>query len=92
MHRQERIEQVSESNSVRLSDEPEQSAVTVEAPRPAPFHDVQAFLVAPEEKLGSYAARGLLERDLQGLRSQPLDLNHGDGRVENEAPDHGPRP
>ena len=43
--RQHGIEQVRQADAMRFGDEPEESAVAVEAPRPAHFDDFEARLV-----------------------------------------------
>ena len=61
MDRQHRIEEMSETDSVRLGDEPEQWPVAVEAPWPPLLDDLEARLVvAVKQFVGDAAVRGLI--------------------------------
>src|SRR5262249_32830245 len=60
------------ANALRLGDEPEQGAVSVEAPRAAFFDDLQARLVVAIEQLIRHLAGSRLVSQLERLGAVPL--------------------
>jgi hypothetical protein len=53
VHAQERIEQVGQTDAMRLRNQPEQPPVPIEAPRAALFHYLQAqFVMAVKQLVG----------------------------------------
>ena len=58
---QEGVEEVGELDALGFGDEPEEGAVSVEAPRAAQLDQVEAVLVVFVEQLvGDFAGRGLV--------------------------------
>ena len=87
MDGQHRIEQVRETDAVRLRDEAEEAAVAVEAPRPPDLDHFDAWLVvAVEQLVGDFAVRGLIVQ-LEGFGAEPLRAHHRDQRVRQNAAD-----
>ena len=73
--RQVGIEQVGEPDALGLGGEPEQVAVAVERPRPPRPDQLERGLVAPVDQPVANRAARLLERDLDRLVAEPLDLD-----------------
>jgi hypothetical protein len=70
--RQQRIEQVSEPDAVRLRNEPEQPSIAVEAPRPASSHNLEGRLAISKQNLRADMADAALIDDLQHVGAVPL--------------------
>ena len=85
--RQHRIEEVRQLDAHRLGDQAEQRAVAVEAPRPALLHEIEPQLVVPVEQLVRDLSRCSLVSQLECLGAEPLDVDHCDEGVREEAPD-----
>ncbi len=89
VHRQHRVEEMGQADAVGLGDQAEEGAVAVETPGPALLDDLQAGLVvAVEQLVGDLAGRGLVGQ-LQGLGAEPLDADHGDQGIGEDAADGG---
>ena len=81
------VEEVRQPNAEGLRDEPEEGAVSVEAPRPALLDDLQAGLVVPVEQLvGDFTFGGPVGQ-LQCFGPEPLDADDG-GHAVRERPAH----
>ena len=63
-------------STLGLRDEPEEGAVTVEAPGPAVLDDFKAGLVMAVEKLVRHLAAGSLVRQLKCLGPEPLHADY----------------
>ena len=85
--RQHRVEQMGQPDALRFGHQPEQRAVAVEAPGPALLDDLEPRLVvAVEQLVGDLAGRRLVGQ-LQRLGTEPLDADHGDQRIGQDAAD-----
>jgi hypothetical protein len=80
-----RIEQMGEANAVGLGQQPEQSAVTVERPRPAGAGDLKDRLIgAVDEPLLRGTGR-IPKGNVDRLVSEPFDLDDRRQPVSSEA-------
>ena len=68
-----------------FGDEPEQCPVAVEAPGLSLGGHVQRGLAVAVKQLVAEAARGVLVGDLDGDGADPLDVDHGDKAVREDA-------
>ena len=108
MNGEHRVEEMRETDALRLGDEPKQVSVAVEAPRPTLLDDFDARLVVAIEQLVGDLARRVLVGEFERLGAEPLDaddrnqaiwqnaLNGGVGRSSSSllmlAPGHALRP
>jgi hypothetical protein len=92
VHGEHGIEQVRESDAVRLGDQAEERAIAVEAPRSARLDDLEARLVVAVQDLvrDPAARRAIHERERVG--PVPGDADDRDRRVGQDAADGGVRP
>src|SRR5262245_14985261 len=81
MHREHWVEEMRESDAMRLGHEPESRAVAVEAPRPALLNDVETGFIVAVEQLVGYLAGWRLVGQLQRLGAEPLHVHHRDEGV-----------
>ena len=89
MDGQHRIEQVGQADAVGLGHQPVQRPVAIETPRPTSRHDVQAGFVVPVENfIGDAPIRATLDQR-QRVRAMPGNIDHGDGRLGQYAPQRG---
>src|SRR5262249_42183118 len=77
------------ADALRLGDQAEQRAVTIEAPRAALLHQVKPGLIVAIEQLVCHLAGGRLVGDLQCLGAEPLDADDRDEGVGEDATDGG---
>ena len=78
MHGKHRIEQMRQTDTMRFGNQSEQMPVAVEAPRAAVLHNLEARLVmAIEQFIGNTASWSFVGQ-LQRLGAKPLDADHGD--------------
>ena len=89
MHGEHRVEQMRQTDTMRLRNEAEQMPVAVEAPRAAVLHDLQARLVMAIKQLVGNAAGRSLVGQLQSLGAKPLHADHRDDLVRQNSPDGG---
>jgi hypothetical protein len=75
---QERIEQMSEGDPLRLRDEPKEVTISVKGPCPARLFDHQAGFVAPVEQLLAGSTGIVRVREGERVRAVPLDLDDPD--------------
>ena len=80
-----------EPDPVRLRDEPESSAVAVEAPGTALLDDFEAGFVVPVHQLVGHLAGGSLVGQLDCLGAEPLNADDGDQGVRQKTADGGVR-
>ncbi len=73
--RQVGIEQIGEPDALRLGCQPEQVAITAERPRPSRSSQLERRLVAAVDQPVANRSARLLERDLDRLVAEPLDLD-----------------
>ena len=73
--RQVGIEQVGQPDALGLGREPEQVAIAAERPRPARSNQLERRLVAAVDQPVANRPARLLERDLDRLVAEPLDLD-----------------
>ena len=86
-----RVEEVRETDPVRLGDEPKERAVTVEGPGTPGLDQLQGgLLVAVDEAIANRAC-GILERELRGLIAEPLALHDLGGPAGCQSLDVGSR-
>jgi hypothetical protein len=86
--RQQGVEEVGQADPVGLGNQAEQGPVSVKAPGASGLDNLKARLVVPVQEDVAHAAGGVLVRELQGVRAEPLDAHHRDGRVGEHTPDH----
>ena len=79
VHGEHGVEEVRETDALRLGDQAEQGAVAVEAPGPADLDDFQVGLVVAVQKLVGDLAGGRLVGQLERFGAEPL---HADDRGE----------
>src|ERR1019366_7389339 len=84
-----RIEQVRQTDTMRLRDEAEQMPVAVKAPGAAVLQDLEARLVMAIEQLVGNAARRSLVGQLQSLGAKPLYADHRNNLLRQNASDCG---
>ncbi len=72
---QQRVEEMGQSNAVRLRDQTEQSAVAVEAPRPAVLDDRETWFVFAIEQDAGTGALGCLVIQRDDIGAIPLDAH-----------------
>ena len=87
VHREHWIEEMREPDAMRLGDGAVRIAFAVEAPGPPLFSDVQTGLVGPVQDLVVHTAGGVLECQFQRVVAVPLDADHGDQGLGEDAPD-----
>ena len=87
--REHRVEEMRETDALRLGDETEQRAVAVEAPRPTLLHQFEPGLVVPIEQFVRHLAGGRLVGQLEGLGAEPLHADDDHHRVGDDAPHRG---
>jgi hypothetical protein len=86
VNRENRVEQVSEPDAVRLRNEAKQRPVAVEAPRATALDDFNARLVvAIQEFVGDLAVR-ILVRQLERLGTEPLGIHYGHECIRQDSP------
>ena len=85
MHRQYRIKQVGESNSLSLGYQAKERTVAVKAPRPTLFHQFQTRFVVAIEQLVGYLAASRFVREFKCLRAVPLDSDDRHQRIGDDA-------
>lgn len=89
MDGEDRVEQVGKMDALGFGDETEHAAVSIEAPGPALLDQVEAgFIAAIEQFVGDLAGRGLVGQ-LQGLGTEPADVDDDDQAVGQQAADGG---
>ena len=89
MHGEHRVEEMREADSLRLGDQTEQRAVSVEAPWPADFDDLEpGFVVTVQKLIGDLSGRRLV-RQLERFRAEPLHAHHRDEAVGQDAAHRG---
>ena len=65
MDRENWIEQMSESDTVRFGNESEQMTVTIKAPGPPHFHDLEPFLIVAVQQFVAQLPCWVLVRQLE---------------------------
>jgi len=91
MDRQQRVEQVGEPDALRLGDEPEEVAISIEGPVPAGIDNPEAVLIPPEEQLLAHGTRVVVAVDHGGAgRPVPLHADDGHGGAGHDALHHCP--
>jgi hypothetical protein len=89
VHSQHRVEEMRQTDAMRLRNQAEQMPVAVEAPRAAVLHDLEARLVMAIEQLVGNAARRSFISQLQSLGAKPLHADHRDDLLRQNSPDCG---
>src|SRR5215213_12032886 len=89
MHREHRIEEVSQANALGLSDESEKVPIAVKAPRATNFGDFEGRFVVAVEELIAELARRVLVRQLHRLGAEPAHAHDGHKTVRKNAFDGG---
>ena len=85
MYGQHRVEEMRQADPLRLGDQAEQRAVSVEAPWPADLDDLEPrFVVTVQELIGDPARRCLV-RQLERFGAEPLHADHRDKAVGEDA-------
>jgi hypothetical protein len=83
------VEQVRQTDTMRLRNKSEQMPVTVEAPRATVLHYFEArFVMAIEQLVGNAASRPFVG-ELHSLRAKPLDADYRDDLIRQNASDCG---
>ena len=78
MDGKDRVEEVRQSNTMRLRNEAKKMAITIEAPRAAMLHYLEArFVMAVKQLVGDTAGCPFV-RELQSLGAKPLDADYSD--------------
>jgi hypothetical protein len=77
MDRQERIEQVSEANTVRLRNQPEKVGIAIEAPRLAGFHYFEVALAVTIYQFIGQLPFAVFVGQFDGDRTNPRHIDHG---------------
>ena len=85
VHRQHRIEEVRQSDALRLGDQAEERAVAVEAPGPALLDDFDARLVVAIEQFVRHLAGRRLVGEFERLGAEPLHADHRDQGIRQDA-------
>ena len=89
VHGEHGVEEMGEADPLRLGDQAEQHAVSVEAPGPPDLDDLEpGLVVAVQELIGDPAGRRLAGQ-LQGFRAEPLDADHRNEAVGQNAAHRG---
>ena len=89
VHGEHGIEEMGEADPLRFGDEAEQRAVAVEAPGPSGLDDLEPGLVVTVQQLVGDLAGRCLVGQLQGFRAEPLDADHRDEAVGQNAAHRG---
>ena len=89
VYREDRVEEVCQADAMRLGDEPKQSAVAVEAPRPTQLHHFYPLLVVTIQQLVGDLALWRLVGQLKGFRTEPCDAHDGNETVGQHAANRG---
>ena len=85
VHGEHRVEEMRKADSLRLRDQAEQSAVSVEAPWPAYFDDLEPrFVVTVQKLIGDLSGRCLV-RQLKRFGAEPLHADNRDEAVGQDA-------
>src|SRR4051812_19623367 len=87
MYREDRVEEVCETDAMRLGDKTKQRAVGVEAPWASDLNDLQALLVVSIEDLIRDPAFGPAIHECYRIGSVPRQANDSDDGVGQYAPD-----
>ena len=85
VHRQHRVKQMGQANSLSLRNQAELGSVSVEAPRPTPFDGLDTGFVVPVKKLVGDLARWRFIGEFHGRIAEPLDADHRDQAVSEDA-------
>jgi hypothetical protein len=89
VHREHRIEEMGEANTVSLRDEPKERAVAVETPRPSRLDDLESRFVVPVKNLLRNAPVRPTIDESQRVRPMPGHTDDRDQGVRQDAPDGG---
>ena len=72
MDRENRIEQMCQSDAMCLGDQPKEGTVAIETPGTAQLHNFEPRLVVPVKKLVPKTAGGVFIGEFEGFRAVPL--------------------
>ena len=89
MYGEHGIEQMRQTDTMRLRNKPEQMPVAVEAPRASVLHDLQARFVMAIKQLVGNTARWPLVGQLKRFGAKPLHADHCDDLLGQNASDCG---
>ena len=89
VHREHRVEEMGEADSLRLGYQAEQRTVAVEAPGAPDLDDLEPGLVVAVQQLVGDLAGWCLVGQLQGLGAEPLYADHRDEAVGQNAAHRG---
>src|ERR1700751_4748219 len=89
MHSEHWVEQMRQTDTMRLGNQAKQVPFAVEAPGATVFYDFKAPLVVTIEQLVGNTASWRLVGQLQRLGAKPLDADHRDNLIRQNAPDCG---
>jgi hypothetical protein len=89
MNGEHRIEEVREADAVRLGDETEEMAVTVEAPWAPLLGDLESRLVVPVQQLAAELPARVFVGQLQGFRAEPLHADDRHQGIRKDATERG---
>src|ERR1700722_8404722 len=85
MNRYQRVEEISETDSMCLRHETEEPAVSVETPRAASSQHLQRWFPVTEENFRADTPGGILVNDLQHVRTVPLGIDKLGQSIRNDA-------
>jgi len=85
VNRQHRVEQVRQTNALCFGNQTEECAVPVEAPRTTLFDERDAGFVVAIEQFVRHFAGGRLVRQLKRFGPEPLDADHSDQCIGEDA-------
>src|SRR5271165_3945314 len=89
MYSQHRVEQVCQTDTMRLRDKSKQMPVAVETPRASVLNDLQARFVMAIKQLVGNTARWPLVGQLKRFGAKPLHAHHRDDLLRQNASDCG---
>jgi len=89
VHGEHRVEEVREADPVRLRDQPEKRAITIETPRPALSDHFQTRLIVAIKDLLGYPALWGTINESEGIGAMPLHAHDGCYTIREEAPESG---
>src|ERR1700748_3560989 len=89
MNGKHRVEQMRQTDTMRLRNQSEQMPVAIAAPRAAVLHNFKMRLVIAIEQFIGNTARWSFVGQFQRLGAKPLDADHGDYLVWQNALDCG---
>jgi hypothetical protein len=75
VNREYRVKQMGKPYPMSFGHEPEQSPITVKAPRPPLFDDIQPRFVVSVKQLVRNFSTPVLVRELKSLGAVPLDID-----------------